>query len=190
MGEPLPAAPAGPPIAPSHPVPADYAATYTSANGAAVVVAAGNGGMYLTDGGKRYQLAAEPGDLFWTNDPRFTRYYLIFTRNAHKAVNGFTCGGAFFANARYTGARSFTHPKAWNALTGRYVTTTFDGTQANVRIVIVKNRLTVDGMSALAPQRNGTYKLGPSTIRFDTIFDGKMQRLWLDGADLYRINMP
>jgi hypothetical protein len=59
-----------------------------------------------------------------------------------------------------------------------------------MRIVVVKGHLTVDGTSPLRGLANGTFALGSSVIRFDTPFEGKMQRLWLDGADLYRIELP
>ena len=89
-------------------------------------------------------------------------------------------------NGKHAGPTTFTHPAAWDRLVGRYETSIF-GSPVVMRIVIVKGKLTTDGLNPLKANGNGTYALGSSTVRFDTLFEGKMQRLWLDGADLYRI---
>jgi hypothetical protein len=127
--------------------------------------------------------------LFWTDDPQLTRFYLAFERNKAKAVDGFTNAGTLYTNDLYSGPRTFPHPAAWGRLTGRYETSYF-GTPNVMRVIIVKGKLTIDGLQPLKTMPDGTYKLGDSTIRFDSLFEGKMQRLWLDGADLYRIDLP
>jgi CubicO group peptidase (beta-lactamase class C family) len=189
MGDPLPAPPAGPPIAAPRPVAADYAGSYTQTD-SGVSVASDENGMYLRDGGKRYQLVEQHPDLFWTDDPRFTRYYVAFERNAARVVDGFTAGGTFYTNAHYAGPHTFAHPASWDRVSGRYDMAVGDGTYQTVRIVIVKSRLTVDGTQPLAPARDGTFTANGSTIRFDTVFDGKTQRMWIDGAVAYRMDLP
>ncbi len=189
LGQALPPPPAGPPIAPPKVNAADYAGTYRSADGPGVVVASDNGTLSLHDGAKSYQLVAQDKDIFWTDDPRFTIFYVVFERNAAKAVDGFTNASAYYVNGKHTGPTTFSHPAAWDRLVGRYENSIF-GSAVVVRIVIVKGKLTTDGLNPLKANADGTYALGSSKVRFDTLFEGKMQRLWLDGADLYRIELP
>jgi D-alanyl-D-alanine carboxypeptidase len=188
LGHALPAPPSGPPIAAPTVVASDYAGSYRSNDGGNVEIQNAAGTLSLLDAGRTYKLIARDHDIFWTDDPRFTIYYVAFERNKAKAVDSFTNAGAYYANARHTGPTTFTYPAAWNRLTGRYETSNFGG--AVMRIVIVKGHLTVDGVSPLRPLPNGTFALGSSVVRFDTLFEGRMQRLWLDGADLYRIELP
>jgi len=189
LGQALPPPPAGPPIAPPKVDAADYAGTYRSADGPGVVVADDNGTLSLHDGAKSYQLVAQDKDIFWTDDPRFTIFYVAFERNAARTVDGFTNASAFYVNAKHTGPTAFSHPPAWDRLVGRYENSIF-GSEVVVRVVIVKGKLTTDGLNPLKASPDGTYTLGSSKVRFDTLFEGKMQRLWLDGGDLYRIELP
>jgi D-alanyl-D-alanine carboxypeptidase len=189
LGQPLPQPPAGPPIAPPKVNVADYVGTYRSAEGSGVVVANDNGRLSLHDGAKSYQLVAQGHDLFWTDDPRFTIFYVAFERNAAKTVDGFTNAGAYYVNSKHTGPTTFSHPAVWDRLVGRYENSIF-GSPIVMRVVIVKGKLTIDGLNPLKTNPNGTFALADSTVRFDTLFEGKMQRLWLDGADLYRIELP
>jgi D-alanyl-D-alanine carboxypeptidase len=189
LGQPLPAAPSGPPIPPPAVTAADYAGSYDDGTAAPVSVGSDDAGLYLRDAGKRYRLVAQGHDLFWTDDPRLTTFYVAFERDTRKAVDGFTNGATLFTNANYTGPRTFTHPTAWDALTGRYESSAY-GTQAVVRILIVKGKLTIDGMQRARPNADGTYTSTAGILRFDTPFEGKMQRLWVDGGDFYRIDLP
>jgi hypothetical protein len=189
LGQRLPPPPAGPPIAPPKIAASDYAGTYRSADGSGVVVANESGTLALHDGAKSYQLVAADRDVFWTDDPRFTIFYVAFERNMAKAVDGFTNGSSYYVNGEHTGPTTFSHPAAWDRLVGRYENSIF-GSPVVVRVVIVKGTLTTDGLNPLKANANGTFALGDSIVRFDTLFEGKMQRLWLDGADLYRIELP
>ncbi len=188
LGQALPPPPSGPPIAAPHVAAGDYVGTY-NAGGDSVDVRNDAGTLSLLDGGRTYKLVAQAHDMFWTDDPRFTIFYVAFERNKAKAIDGFTNAGAYYVNARHSGPTTFTHPGAWNRLTGRYETSIF-GSPIVMRIVIVKGHLTVDGINPLRSLPGGEFALGSSVIRFDTLFEGKMQRLWLDGADLYRIELP
>ncbi|MDE2482883.1 MAG: beta-lactamase family protein [bacterium] len=189
LGEALPPAPTAPPIAAPTARAADYAESYHDASGARVRVVAQDGGAKFVDGAATYALEPRGDDLFWTDDPRCSIYYVAFTRDAHKRVDGFTCGAAFFANARYAGPMRFAHPKAWDALAGRYETNVW-GSPLVMRVVVVKGQLTVDGLEPLVAQHDGSYRLGDSVLRFDTLAGGKMQRLMFDGGALYRVELP
>ena len=189
LGQALPPPPSGPPIAAPKIAAADYAGTYRVSGGNGVEVRNASGTLSLLDAGRTYQLVPQGHDLFWTDDPRFTIFYVAFERNKQKAVDGFTNAGAYYVNDRHSGPTTFTHPAAWDKLVGRYETSIF-GSPVVMRIVIVKGQLTVDGINPLRGIANGGFALGSSVVRFDTLFEGKMQRLWLDGADLYRIALP
>ncbi len=100
-----------------------------------------------------------------------------------------TSGSQWFVTAAYSGRRQFSYPSAWNALVGRYESLGVWGVNAASRVFMLKGQLMVDG-SPLAAQKNGTFKLGSATVRFDTPAGGKMQRMWLDGFEMYRIDLP
>lgn len=189
LGQPLPPAPDAPPIPPPVVVAADYDGSYRAGDGRSVSVTGEGGTMHLVDGGAIYQLVANGGDLFWTDDPRYPIYYVAFTRNKDKIVDGFTHGSASYARDGHASPAAPAVPASWQMLTGRYQTMVW-GTPFLARIVIVRGVLTVDGVQALAPGKDGSFALGSSTLRFDAFVDGKAQRLRLDGVDLYRIELP
>ena len=87
------------------------------------------------------------------------------------------------------GRIAFSYPASWNALAGRYENTYF-GEPAITRVVIVKNRLTLDGTAALTPLPNGTFALGDSRVRFDAYAGKQPQRLSIDDTALYRVELP
>jgi CubicO group peptidase (beta-lactamase class C family) len=189
IGEALPPAPTALPIPAPKAVASDYTGTYTSSDGRSVTVSDQNGAPALVDKGTTYALDPRGDDLFWTDDPAFPVYFVAFSRNKGKKVDGFTHGSALFTNERYTGAKTFTYPKEWDALYGRYEADVW-GTPQVTRIVPVKGQLTVDGITPLTRRGPNSFSLGTSVIRFDTQAGGKMQRMWLDGSALYRMELP
>ena len=58
------------------------------------------------------------------------------------------------------------------------------------RIVIVKDRLTFDGVDVLDARADGTFALGTSVVRFDAFAGSQPQRLTIDDARLYRVDLP
>lgn len=56
--------------------------------------------------------------------------------------------------------------------------------------MIVKDRLTLDGVDALEPRADGTFALGTSVGRFDAFAGSQPQRLTVDGTSLYRVELP
>jgi D-alanyl-D-alanine carboxypeptidase len=188
LGQALPPAPA-----PADPArvdrAADYAGTYTSADGASLQIVAQGQGLQLIEGGKSVALYSRGFDEFWADDPQYALYVVNFGRDRSGAVVEMNYGPQWFANARYRGARSFTHPASWNALAGRYENT-FSGTPTITRVLIVKNRLTLDGTDPLAPLPNGTFDLDGSIVRFDAYAGKFPQRLWIDATPLYRVELP
>ena len=100
-----------------------------------------------------------------------------------------TYGSQWYPNKGYRGKRTFTYPAAWTALVGRYENTYF-GEPAITRVVIVKDRLTLDGVDALKPLGNGEFALGSSVVAFEDYAGNQPQRLRIDDTNLYRVELP
>ena len=185
-GEPLPSPPPAPD--PAHVANAsDYAATY-AAQGRTFTVAAQGDRAILTDGTTAITLYPRGDDRFWADDPNFSTFLIAFGRDASKRVVEMTYGSQWYPNQRYTGARTFPHPAAWDALVGRYENV-FWGQPYVTRVVIVKDRLTLDGVASLRALPNGTFALGDSIVRFDAYAGSQPQRLTMDDVRLYRTEL-
>jgi D-alanyl-D-alanine carboxypeptidase len=187
LGEPLPPAPPVPDLARVERA-GDFAGAYTSAGGVSLRIVPDGDHLQLVDGGKSFALYPRGPGLFWTDDPEYATFLLAFGRDHTRGVVEFNYGSAWFANERYHGPRAFSHPAAWNALVGRYENV-FYGTPAITRVVIVKDRLTLDGTDTLKPLPNGTFALGDSIVRFDAYAGQHPQRLGIDGTYLYRVEL-
>jgi len=188
-GEPIPAAPPPPPDPARVDHAADYAGTYTGASGSALQVTADGERLSLTEAGKTIALYPRGGDTFWADDPKYATFLLAFRRDGTRKVTNLTYGAQWWANERYQGPKTFTHPRAWDALVGRYENTFF-GEPEITRVVIVKDRLMLDGVDALKPLPDGAFALGTSVIRFRDFAGSRPQRLTFDSADLYRVELP
>ena len=187
-GEPLPAPPATPD--PAHVANAnEYAGTYAGPDGATLHVTAEGDRLFMMDAGDRIALYPRGDDAFWADDPRFSTFLLAFGRDAGKRVVEMTYGPRWYPNERYRGSRVFSHPPAWDALVGRYENV-FDGQPDVTRVVIIKNRLTFDGVDPLEPKADGTFALGPSIVRFDAYAGTQAQRVSIDDVRLYRVELP
>jgi D-alanyl-D-alanine carboxypeptidase len=188
VGEPLPTPPPAPdPARIAHA--SEYAGTYTGANGSSLSVVAASDRLYLAVAAKRIALYRRGRDLFWADDPRFAIFLLAFGRDRDGKVVEVNYGPRWYANERYRGARTFANPPRWNALAGRYENT-FSGQPAITRVVIVKNRLTLDGTDVLEPVAGGAFALGDSVVRFDAYAGDQPQRLTIDDTHFYRVELP
>ena len=188
VGEPLPTPPPAPDPA-NVARASEYAGTYTGANGSSLSVVAASDRLYLVDAAKRIALYRRGRDLFWADDPRFAIFLLAFGRDRDGKVVEVNYGPRWYAGERYRGARTFAYPPRWNALAGRYENT-FSGQPAITRVVIVKNRLTLDGTDVLEPIAGGAFALGDSVVRFDAYAGDQPQRLTIDDTHFYRVELP
>ncbi|MBV8148809.1 MAG: beta-lactamase family protein [Candidatus Eremiobacteraeota bacterium] len=166
----------------------EYAGTYRGAAGMLRVVSTGDH-LSLADGTRAIALYPRGSDQFWADDPHFAMYLIAFGRDKHQRVVELTYGSQWYPNQGYSGPRTFTHPKRWDALVGRYENV-FYGQPNITRVIIVKDRLTLDGVTALMPLKNGTFALGDSIVRFDAYAGTQPQRLWIDDGALYRNELP
>ncbi len=188
LGQPIPAPPPAPD--PAHVERAgDYAGAYTSAGGALLQVVAARDRLFLIDGGKRIALYPRGDDQFWADDPKYATFLLAFGRDQSRGVVEMNYGSQWFANDRYRGPRAFTYSAEWPALTGRYENVFF-GAPEIARVVIVKNRLTLDGIDELKPLGNDEFALGASIVRFEDYDGNQPQRLSIDESSLYRVELP
>jgi CubicO group peptidase (beta-lactamase class C family) len=167
----------------------DYAGTYTAPNGATLRVTAGDSRLSLVDDTTTATLYPRDTDQFWTDDPKYPMFLLAFGRDARKRVVEVTYGSQWFRNERYRGPQTFAHPSAWDALAGRYENT-YLGQPFVTRVIVVKNRLTLDGVSPLRPRTGGTFAFGSSVVRFDAYAGTRPTRLSIDDTRLYRIDLP
>ena len=187
-GEPLPSPPA--PSDPARvPAAAAYAGTYSATDGTALRVAAEGERLFLVDGGHRIALYPRGSDLFWADDPRFATFLIAFGRDKNKRVVELTYGSRWYPNERYEGPRTFAHPASWDRLAGRYENV-YLGQPYVTRVVIVKDRLTFDGVDPLEPRADGTFGLDSSMVRFDAYAGEQPQRLSVDDTHLYRVDLP
>ncbi len=166
-----------------------YAGTYASASGSPLQVVARGDRLQLLDAGRRIALYPRGAGLFWADDPNYALFMLVFGRDKGGKVVEMTYGSRWYPNERYEGLRSFSHPPQWDALVGRYENTFF-GQPAVTRVVIVKDALTLDGTDALKPLPDGAFALGNSVVRFGDYAGASPQRLSIDGASLYRVELP
>ena len=168
---------------------ADYAGTFTSPEGSTLTFTANGTTLSLQTPQGAKTLYPRGGNTFYVDDPRFTTLGLTFERNKAGKVDEVFSGSQWFASAAYAGPRTFSYPHAWDALTGRYESLGVWGVAAASRVYVFKGRLVLDG-APLVAQKDGTFKAGTTTVRFDTPAAGKMQRIHEDGFELYRIDLP
>jgi len=168
---------------------ASYAGTYRAPDGAVLQVRAAGDHLALVDRAKTIALYPRDGGFF-ADDPAYALYLIHFMRNKQKTIVGLNYGARWYVNAHDPAPHaSPSYPAAWNALTGRYEAITAEGA-GTTRVVIVRGRLTLDGTTALAPLKNGTFALGPSIVRFEAPVAGRPQRLTIDDTHYYRIELP
>lgn len=129
--------------------------------------------------------------------PQGPRSFLFF-RDAAGAVTGVSDGATDYARAG-SGPPPAETPAAYRPLVGRYMAHGEEG--PGLRIFVRNGRLMMayaDSNAppdALAEDGPGRFRLAepayaPEQLVFDTIIDGRAQRLKLSGVPLYRIDLP
>lgn len=168
-----------------------YAGTYVASDGRRLTVDNGGacGAVTAIDDGVSYRLYPRGDDLFWSSDPRYNLFLLHFGRDAKHRVVDLTYGSTWFASSRYSGPRSWHYPARWNAYVGRYEDA-FWGSPSVTRVLVVKGVLMLDGLQPLTPHKDGSFTVGPDTVKFDAIAGGKAQRMWMDAIPTYRVDLP
>ena len=173
---------------------ADYAGTFASPDGKKLVLAAEGERLVLLHGGARLTLEARGEDSFYVPHADFALFLLGFGRDGGKVIEAFH-GPDWYPGERYTGPRTFDHPREWDAYPGHYRTP--NPWEANFRIVARKGRLiflTAEGEEAITPLEGGLFRVGEDysaeRLRFDSILDGKALQANLSGIPYGRFFTP
>jgi D-alanyl-D-alanine carboxypeptidase len=195
-GKPLPAAPAVS-VATEVKNAADFAGTFQSPDGKTLVFAAEGSQLFLQRTGQRVALENSGDGMFVVPHPEFSRFLLVFGRsdgkNPKSPVAEVGWGSDWYAKPDYSGPKSFDYPKEWDAFVGHYRNENpwIGGT----RFVIRKGVLLADGVSPLAEQKDGSFRMvgdeaDTEWIRFHDVVDGHAQRIKFSGEDLWRVVAP
>src|SRR5207247_5145642 len=173
---------------------ADYAGSYTSADGRTLQVMADGDRLLLLHDGQKLVLESRDDDAFYVPHPDFALFLLRFGRAQGKVVEAFF-GPDWYAGATYTGPREFDHPAKWDAYPGHYRTP--NPWEPNFRIVLRKGRLvflTTEGEEEVTPLGGGEFRVGQECsaerLRFDTVIKGKALQANLSGIPYFRTFTP
>jgi D-alanyl-D-alanine carboxypeptidase len=190
-GKALPSPPATSTLPDQVPNAADFAGTFTSADGTKLVLAAEGGKLWLTAGTQKIALERAGGDAFMVKHPDFDLFPLEFARASNMVVEAFH-GPRWFRNERYIGPKTFDYPKEWDAFAGRYQSDSpwFGST----RIFVRKGKLSADG-APLTAIGDGLFRLGaeewsPERVRFGPIVNGRATRMRVSGVEFHRSFTP
>jgi D-alanyl-D-alanine carboxypeptidase len=189
---------------------ADYAGTFTSADGNKLVFAASGKRLSLVNGSQTIPLQHAGGDAFLSTVPgSFASNAIVFGRKAsgptiEKPVDAapdagklqppvveVSYGPEWFVNAAYSGPRSFTVPVDYESFVGRYRSDSAWGGDALV--YILKGKLVFGGdpltRIGAALFRPGGESWMPETAEFHHVFQGKAQLLKFGGMDFWRVEV-
>jgi D-alanyl-D-alanine carboxypeptidase len=177
----------------------DYAGVFRNASGKELVFKADRKRLLLLDGAGPAVLQRSTGDSFVSTVPgSLSDYSLIFVREQTDSKAAKTTpppvvevsyGPEWYVNAAYHGAREFTAPVAYSALTGRYRSDSGD----DVRVIVRKGQLWL-GDNPLTEIGSYLFRIGsdswsPDTAEFLTILDGRARLLRAIGEDCWRIEV-
>ncbi len=195
---------------------ADYAGTFADGNGQKLEFAVEGKQLFLADEGNRIPLQHTHGDNFIsTIEGVLANHTFIFGRapvdspksgtqpasvsaaasgDSHKQpgpVVEVSYGPEWYMNPKYSGPRSFTAPKEYAALAGRYRSESPWGGDALA--YVLKGQLMLDG-NRLHRIGEWLFRVGdeewmPDTAEFLCIFEGKPRILRIAGMDLWRVEI-
>ncbi len=170
----------------------EYAGVFTSIDGSKLEFVAEGDKLFLIHKGQRSQLETSGGG-FLAQHRDFDRYAITFVRleGEKGKVSEVSHGADWYVNHRYTGPRTFTYPKEWEAFTGHYRNDS--PWIRSLRVVLRKGKLWLDGVLPTEPVDSNTFKLAdkpqnPEWIRFLDVVDGKARHLKFSGEDFLRVD--
>jgi CubicO group peptidase (beta-lactamase class C family) len=170
---------------------ADYAGTFTSAEGKKLELLAEGERLFLTHRGRRIGLQRAGGDRFLVQHPDFELFLLGFARENQQVTEAFH-GSDWYTGEKYKGPKTFETKKEWEGFTGHYQNDS--PWYGDTRIVLRKGQLFVDGVQPLIPRADGKFGLGdpegPDWISFESIVDGRAMRMSLSGIIFRRAFTP
>ncbi len=185
-----------PPVARNASVPvanaAEYAGTYTGADGRALQLVAEDGELRLVAGARRVALERRGRDRFYIDDPDWSRFLLGFGRDKEGRVVEATYGPEWLPSAGYAGPRKFGVKPDLQQYVGAYRAQIPE--VSNFRVVLRKGELLMilpDGReSRLVALTPANFRMGdpstPDRVRFDVIVNGQALRAAYGGTYYYR----
>jgi CubicO group peptidase (beta-lactamase class C family) len=190
-GKELPVAPSTTTLPDQVPNAADFAGTFTAADGTKLVLTAAAGKLWLTAGTQKIALERAGADRFLARHPDFDLFALEFGRERNAVVEAWH-GPRWFTHERYRGPRTFSYPKEWDAFAGHYRNDSpwFGSTRVFVR----KGQLTADGAPLTAIENNqfrvGAEDWSPERLSFGPVMNGRAMRMKFSGVEFYRTFTP
>jgi CubicO group peptidase (beta-lactamase class C family) len=170
---------------------ADYAGVYTTLDGKKLELAAENEKLILVHGGRRIVLERAGSDRFLVKHPDFDLFVLGFARENQQITQAFH-GAEWYIGEKYRGPKSFETKKEWEGFTGHYYNDS--AWYGDMRVVLRKGQLFVDGVQPLIPRGDGKFGIGdpeaPDWISFESIVDGRAMRLNFSGIPFRRVFTP
>jgi hypothetical protein len=175
----------------------DYTGAFQSSDGKTLVFVAEGRQLFLQHQQQRIPLENAGDGNFLAAHPGFSRFVLAFGRSDAKNPKSPVCevgwGSDGYVKSGYSGPKTFDCPKEWRTFVGHYRNE--NNWIGSIRIVLRKGQLLVDGVTALAPQSDGTFRMqndeaDSEWISFHDIVDGCAQRVKFSGEDLWRVLAP
>jgi CubicO group peptidase (beta-lactamase class C family) len=190
-GKPLPEAPAPPPPPAEVKNAGDYVGTYTAVDGKKLELVAEGSKLVLVLPNRRVVLERAGGDRFIVKHPDFDTFLLGFVRENQQVTQAYH-GANWYLGEKYTGPKTFETKKEWEGFAGHYYNDS--AWYGDMRIVMRKGQLLIEGVQPLVPRADGKFGLGdpdgPDWMAFETIVDGRAMRLNFSGIIFRRVFTP
>ena len=145
-------------------------------------------------GGLEGTLFEHARDTYSTDHPELCETFIRFGRSDGKGVDHLIAGEVWYPAAAYAGPTEFAYPPEWDAYPGLY--RSHNPWLPVVRISLCRGELAAEqpdyGRMPLVPHPTGGFAWTtpegplPERFRFDTVVDGRAQRLDVGGCRLYR----
>src|SRR4029078_5193780 len=150
--------------------------------------AAGGAGLAVLRDGKRLPIEPTADGRLVVRDAALDKWPLNFQREKGPGtpVTDLVHGPNWYFHSRYTGARTFTYPSAWDAFTGHYRNDS--PWYGSLRVVKAKGKLWVDGIVPLEADGEAAFWLNdppfnPGRIEFANRIGGACMQARLSGED-------
>jgi D-alanyl-D-alanine carboxypeptidase len=144
--------------------------------------------------GREGALHEHAPDVYATTHPDLCRTFVRFGRDSSGLVDRLMCGDDWHPGQGYAGPPEFPHPPEWAAYPGLY--RSHNPWLPALRITLCRGELGMEqasyGRLPLEPHRSGGFALAtpegrlPERLRFDTVLDGRAQRVDFGGTTLFR----
>jgi CubicO group peptidase (beta-lactamase class C family) len=176
----------------------DFAGTFQSADaGKSLTFVAEGKELSLQHQGQRVALENQGEGSFIALHPDWSRFALVFGRAEAKdpksPVVEVGWGNDWYVSKSYKGAKTFEHPKEWDAYVGHYRNE--NNWIGSLHITMRKGVLLADGTQPLQAAQDQRFRMGSDEadtewIQFHDVVEGRAMRIKLSGEDLWRVLAP